>query len=110
MHEFNRVLKSDDVNRLVFVDLVQQGGQRGGFAGTGCTSHQNQPRLFLRRHLENIRQLQVREGRNNRVQLAQNNRVVASLGKNVDAEPGDVGEGIGSIAGPVFQQILGQAL
>jgi hypothetical protein len=35
MHEFDRFLDRDDVATEVDVDVIEQGRQRGGFAGTG---------------------------------------------------------------------------
>ena len=46
MDEFNRVLKRDDMDGLVFVDFVQHGGKRSGLAAAGCARHQNQSVLF----------------------------------------------------------------
>ena len=57
MHEFDRVLQRDDVDRLGLVDLVQHRGQRGGLAGAGRAGDQHQPGFFARHLAEDLREL-----------------------------------------------------
>ena len=47
MDVFHRVFQRDDVDGLGAVDFVENGGQRGGFAGTGRAGDQHQAGFFL---------------------------------------------------------------
>src|SRR5229473_601295 len=47
MHILDRVFQRDDVNRLRFVDLVENGGQRSRLAAAGRTGNQDKAGLFL---------------------------------------------------------------
>ena len=47
MDKFHRVFQGDDVDGLGFVDLVEHGGQGGGFAGAGRAGDEDEAGFFL---------------------------------------------------------------
>ena len=70
MNKFDRVFQRDDVNGLGVVDLVEDGGQRGGFAGAGRAGDQHQAGFFARNLLDDLREVQRFQRRDDGVQLA----------------------------------------
>ena len=59
MHEFDRILQRDDMDRLGFVDLIEKRGERGRLAAASRARDQNQARFFLRDLVENRRQFEL---------------------------------------------------
>src|SRR5262245_26589877 len=59
VNEFNRVFECDDMDRLAFIQLIQKGGKRCGFAASGCSCNKNESRLFLGYGVENRRQIEL---------------------------------------------------
>ena len=59
--------------------------------------------------VENVGQLELLQGGDGGVELAQDDGEVAALGEDVDAEARLVAQAVGGIAGAVAEQILGQA-
>ena len=106
MDVFHRVFQRDDVDGLGAVDLVEDGGQGGGFAGTGRAGDEHQAGLFLGDLLEDVRELQLFQRRNVGVQLAADDGIIAALREDVDAEAGLVRKRVGRVAGTVAQQIF----
>ncbi len=106
VHKFHRVFQRDDMDGLGLIDLVEDGGERGGFAGTGRAGDKDQPGLFLGDFLEDFRGLQFLQRRNDDVQLAADDRVIATLRKHIHPETGLVGKGIGGVARTVAQQVF----
>jgi hypothetical protein len=86
MDIFNRVFQRDNVDGLGCVDFVQNGGQRGGFAGAGGAGDKHQAGFFLGDLLENFRELQLVQRGDDGVQLAADDGIISALGKNIDAE------------------------
>src|SRR5205807_10134393 len=58
MYILDRIFQGDDVNGLRFVDLVQNGGQRGRLAAAGRARDQNEAGFFLSDLVKNFRQPQ----------------------------------------------------
>ena len=106
MDIFHRVFQGDDVDGFAPVDFVQNGGQRGGFAGTGGAGDQHQAGFFLGDFLENLRELQLVQSGDGRIKLAADDGIVSALREDVDAEAGLVRERVGSVARPVAQQVF----
>ncbi len=63
MGEFDRVLEGHDVDRFVFVDLVEERGERRRFAASRGAGDQDDPVLLLGHLVERLREIHVREGR-----------------------------------------------
>lgn len=108
VNEFHGVFEGDDVDGLGFVDLVEEGGQGRGFAGSGGPGHEDEAGLLLRHVVEGVRELEVAEGWDLGVEFAEHDRVVAALGEDVDAETGLAGQRVGGVAGAGAQEIFRQ--
>jgi len=99
MGKFHGVLQGDDVNGLGVVDLVQDGGQGGGFPASRGPGYQDDPVLFLRHLVEGPGEIQILTGGNPGLQLTKDDGVISSLGEDVDAETGLAGQFVGRVAG-----------
>src|SRR5581483_9441349 len=90
--ELDRVLQRDDVDRLLKIDFVEQGGEGRRFARAGGAGDQHKAGFFLGNFFENVGHLQLVQRRDDGVQLAADDRVIAALREDVDAETGSFGE------------------
>src|SRR5205085_2567129 len=86
VYKFHRIFQRDDVDGLGVVDLVQNRGEGGGFAGTGGARDQDEAGFFPWDLLDDFRKSQPFQRRNFSVQFAANYRVIAALRKDADAE------------------------
>src|SRR5258708_3008223 len=105
MNVFNRVLERDNMTRLRGIDIAKNGCEGGGFTGTGSAGHEYQAGLFTRDLFDDFRELKPLEGRDNGVQLAQDDGIITTLRKDIDTEAGLVGQGVGGIAGTAAQEV-----
>ena len=108
MGELDRILKRDDVDRLVLVDLVQERSKRRRLAGPRCAGHEDDPVFFLGHLVEHIGEAEVLDGWNPILQLSENDGVIAPLGEDVHPEAGLPGQIIRGIARPLGQEGLCQ--
>src|ERR1041385_7966067 len=107
--ELDGIFERHDVDRLHGVDLVDDGGEGGGFAGAGGAGDEDEAGFFPGGLEDDFREVQFRDGGDDGVEFAQDNGVVAALLKDVDTKAGAIAEGGGGIAGAAAQQILGEA-
>ena len=108
MHEFDGIFERDDVDRLGLVQFVQQGRQRCRLTGAGRAGDQHQPGFFLCNRVENRRQIELIDAWNVGRQFPQNDRVIAALGEDIDAEARLLAKRVGAVARTRLDQILGQ--
>ena len=103
---FDGVLQGDHMDRFFFVDLVQHCRKRRGLPGSRRTGYENDPVFLLGHPEEGLGKVEVhvRQGRNPRLQLSQDNGMVAPLGKDVHTEARLPGQFIRTVAGPLGQQ------
>ena len=106
INKFHRVFECNDVDGFGEVDLVENGGKRGGFTRARGTGDEYQPCFFLRDVREDFRMLERGERRNLCVEFAADYGVMAALREDVDAETGAVAELVGSVARTFAHQIL----
>ena len=96
---FHRVFQGDDVHRLVFIDFIQNGRQRGGFTRAGGPGDKDDPVDLLGDLVHGLGQLALVDGGNFGFQFAQHNGDVGPLGKNVHAEARLARQAVGHVAG-----------
>ena len=109
MHELDRILERDDVHGPRRVDLAEQRRERGRLARAGRAGDQDHPGFLVGHLAERVRQLQILERGDLRLQLAQHHRQVAALLEDVDAEPRTVAERVGAVARALGHQVLAQS-
>src|SRR5579862_3903482 len=96
--ELDGVFQRHDVDRLVLVDLVEDGRERGRLAAAGRARKEDKPVLLAADLLEDVRQPEGGERRYLRLQLSHDDREIAALFEDVDAETGALAEGVAAIA------------
>ena len=64
MHEFDRVFQRHDVYRFRFVEFIQKGGKRRGLTASGCSSDEDETRLFSGNRVKYRRQIELIHTRN----------------------------------------------
>ena len=107
MDELNRVLERYDMYRFGFIELVQQCGQGGRLPAAGRSCNEYQACFFLRHRSKHGRQIQLRQRWYFSRQSPEDDRVVAALGEDVDAEAGLLTQRIRLVTGARFQEITG---
>src|SRR5712671_6901537 len=80
------LLDDDDVTGFASIDDVDQGGERGGFAGTRGTADQNEPTREMRERFDGSWQVEFAKGGNPCGQHANSGRGAALFAMQVDAE------------------------
>ena len=110
MQKLDRIFQSQDVNLLRLVELIDHRAQRGGLAGAGSSSHENDSVLFLNDLFEDGRQAQFLEGGNLRFELAHDDGAAAVLAENIHPETSHFRDGVAAIARTQFRQIVRQTL
>src|SRR6266498_3017820 len=106
MLEFNGVFECDDMDRLRFIHLVDQGCQSHRFSSTCCTSDKDKTVFLLRHSMEYRGQSQIFDRFNLSAQPAQHNGQCVTLLKNIDAKAGLPHHCIGTIAGSLRDERL----
>ncbi|MFM1944767.1 MAG: hypothetical protein RI897_3749 [Verrucomicrobiota bacterium] len=84
---FDGVFESDDMDGAVIVNLVEHGGESGGFAGAGGAGDEDESGFFLGGLLEDGGQAHIGERGDFRIEFAEDDGEVAALGEDIDAEP-----------------------
>ena len=108
--EFDRILDREDVLTAAVVDVIQQGRQRRGLAGTGGAGHQHQsPRTPT--HLQHHRRkIELFHTGNFAAQGPEAGGIAAPLPVNVDPEAGHPSQAVGAVQLPVLFQGLALAV
>ena len=109
MDELDRVFQRDDVISLRAVDLVEHGGERGRLTRAGGTRDEDEAGFLLGDGVEDFRQAQTVQGRDDRVELAHDHRETALLAKDVHAETRLRAELVAAVATAGFEQMLDEA-
>ena len=105
---FDGIFQSDHMHGALLIDILQNGGQRGGLTGTGGAGEYNDAVEFLGHVEKRLRQLHIPDSGHFGFQLPQYDGILAGLGKDVDPETGFAGQAVGQVAGPGPEQGLGQ--
>ena len=91
------VLDGDDLLVILVVDVLDDGGQGGGFAGPGRAREQDQARIHVREFLDFGRQVQGIDGSDVEGDGADDHGQGAALEEDVDAKPGDARHAVGHV-------------
>ena len=100
------IFQRDDVIRIIPVDDVHQGSQRGRLAASGGPGHENQPPPLLRQPLYLGRNVQAVRVRDRKRQTAHGRRVRSPLPENVHTKPTDARNGVGQVCLSGLSQLL----
>ena len=98
MDKLHRVFQRHNMDRFGFIQLVQQRGQRRGFPASGCTRNEDESVFSLAIVWKIGGRLQLIDAGDIGRQFSKNDRVVAALRKDVDAEARLHAQGIGAVA------------
>ena len=93
VHVFYRVLDGDNVAACLLVTIAHHRSQRRGLARAGRANHDAEAALGHHDVLQDRRQLELFDGRNRRVDLADHATRHALLHKRAHAEAADAGRG-----------------
>ena len=104
VQKFDGIFDGQDVKGLVFVHLVDDGGERGGFSRSGGAGDQDDAVAEVHDIFELRRKVQLFETGNTIGNHAHDDGVAAALAKDIDAEAGDAGKPIGEIGGAILLQ------
>src|SRR5882762_597903 len=80
------IFDDDDVTGLAAIDDVDQGGERGGFAGAGRTTDENEPAREMRERFDRSWQVEFAKGGNPGGEHADGGGGAALFAVQVDAE------------------------
>ena len=106
VYELDRVFQSDDVNRLRLIELIEESGEGRGFAASCGAGYQDQTCLFFRDRVKYRRKVELIDAGNLGRQSAKNDRVVAALREDIDAEARLLPKGIRTIARAGLYQVF----
>jgi hypothetical protein len=106
VQELDRVLDGHDVLFARRVDLVDHRGQRGGLAGAGRARDEHEPTRLLAEVVDDGRQPQVVDRRDDRWDQAEGGAQRRALEVRVDAEAGLAGDRVSEVDLPVRLQAL----
>jgi len=96
------------VDRSIFIDIVQDGCQTGGLTRAGGSRDEDDPVFFLCDLVHGLGQATIVNGRNFGFEFAADDRKIAALGKDIDAEPGLARQTVGKVARAFPQKGFGQ--
>lgn len=108
MHVLDRVLERDDVDRLRFVDLVENGREGGCFSAARCAGDENEAGFFFGNFRKDSRQPQCFDRRHFALQFAKDHCEMTLLPENIYAETRLVIERIAAVARAAGQIIVNQ--
>src|SRR5581483_2479431 len=97
VEELNRILDGDHVLFAFVVDLVEHGGERGRFAGTGRTRYQNQAARLVAQTFDDSRQAERVESLQFPGNCSKNGADGAALIEKIAAEPRQIFESKGKV-------------
>ena len=110
MHEFDGVLKRNNVNGLRLIQFIEQGREGGGFTATRGAGDEHETGLLFGDRVEDRRKIKLVDTGNIRGQFSKNDCVIAALGKHVDAEPRFLTKRVRKIARAGFYQVFYQSV
>ncbi len=105
VNKFDRIFQGHDVDCSLFVDPVEQRGQRCRFTGPGGAGKDDQTVEFPGHFGKSRREIHAFDARHLGLEPPEHRRDITLLGKNVDPEPGRITERIGKVAGAVGHQV-----
>ncbi len=97
MFVFDGVFDGYDMAGFMLVDFIDQGGERGGFAGAGCASDDHQAALQFRQGRNSRRKMQLIESRDLGGECADRGGGASALMMQIDAEAPQTLDAIGRI-------------
>ena len=110
MHKLDRILDGEDVAFFAPVDVIDHGGQRRGFAGSGLAGHQNQAAVDLAHVHHSRRELQFLGGLGAGRNGPEHRAHAVELTHDVDAKTRHAGDGVGEVGAVFFFEALDRQL
>ena len=104
--EFDRILNRENMFSTVFIDVVENGCQGGGLAGSGWSGHQHQSFRRAADLLHDRGQAQGLHVRNGIAKGAQAGGIGAPLPVHIHPKPGNPLESVGAVQLPGLFQLL----
>jgi hypothetical protein len=108
MGVLDRIFEGDDVDRLLFIDIIEERRERRRLAASRRTGHEDDPVLLLGHLVEGLGKVHLLEGRDPGLQLSQDDGVVPPLRENVHAEAGLARELVRGVARSLGKEGLRQ--
>src|SRR5215472_3888159 len=106
MQKLDGVFDGDDVMCLLFIDLVEDRCERGGFAASSGACDENNSASQIRSFANLRRQAERFEIGNGAGNDAHHDGAGAALGEDVDAKARNFGKAVGDIAGALLFKFL----
>ena len=108
MDVLDGILQGHDVDRARRVEFVEQRRQRRRLAGAGGAGDEDEPVLLVGHLPERLGKLQLVERRDLRLELPEDDREVAPLREDVDAEARLPREPVRAVARPLLDEELAE--